>query len=95
MRLISFFKLTPDKTLSFKHEKGSGGKMSKERITVLVCGNMAGTEKKTFNMIGKPRRPRCFKNVKILPVNYQYSRKVLMTSEFFEDELRLWDKEQK
>ncbi|UYV71905.1 hypothetical protein LAZ67_9001013 [Cordylochernes scorpioides] len=30
-----FFKCTPDKTLAFKHEKCHGGKLSKERVTLL------------------------------------------------------------
>ena len=38
-----FFKLTPDKTLKFKEEKCTGGKLSKERITILVCANLSGT----------------------------------------------------
>jgi hypothetical protein len=46
-----------------------GGKMSKERLTVLLCGNMAG-EMKTPLVIGKAAKPRCLKNLKInnLPV---------------------------
>lgn len=44
MRLASSFKLTPDKILSFKNEKCSGWKLSKERITVIVCGNMIEIE---------------------------------------------------
>ncbi|UYV71793.1 hypothetical protein LAZ67_9000425 [Cordylochernes scorpioides] len=31
-----FFKCTPDKTLAFKHENCHGGKLSKERVTLLV-----------------------------------------------------------
>ena len=34
-----FFKMLPDKTFKFKGETCSGGKMSKERLTVLVCTN--------------------------------------------------------
>lgn len=41
-----FYKLTPDKTLKFKGEKCTGGKLSKERITVMVAANMSGTVKK-------------------------------------------------
>jgi hypothetical protein len=32
-----FFRLTPDKTLKFKAEKCTGGKLSKDQITVCVC----------------------------------------------------------
>lgn len=44
-----FYKLTPDKTLKFKGEKCTGGKLSKERITVMVAANMSGTAKKNFS----------------------------------------------
>ncbi|XP_056643855.1 jerky protein homolog [Diorhabda sublineata] len=40
-----FYKLTPDRTLHFKGEKCSNGKLSKESITVLVAANMSGSEK--------------------------------------------------
>ncbi|CAG4955491.1 unnamed protein product [Parnassius apollo] len=34
-----FFKLTPDRTLKFKGEKCAGGKLSKDRITVLITSS--------------------------------------------------------
>jgi len=45
-----FFKLTPDKTLHFKGETCSGGKLSKERIT--VAANMTGIDKRKLLIIG-------------------------------------------
>ncbi|GBL87492.1 hypothetical protein AVEN_118415-1 [Araneus ventricosus] len=48
-----FYKLTPNKTLNFKGEKCVGGKLSKVRITILVCSNMNGSEKKKLTVIGK------------------------------------------
>lgn len=88
-----FFKLSPDKTLKFKGEKCVGGKLSKERITVFVCANLTGTEKRKLLVIGKSLKPRCFKNVKSLPVNYMANKKAWMTSEIFTTELRKWDLE--
>lgn len=88
-----FYKLTPEKTVQFKNEKCVGGKLSKVRLTVLVCANMTGTEKRKLLVIGKSTKPRCFKNVKKLPVNYAANKKAWMTSSIFEDELRKWDKE--
>lgn len=70
------------------------GKFLNERFTVIVCGNMTGIENETLTVTGKSRYSRCFKNVKMLPFNYQHSRKVWLTSEFFEAELRRWDEEQ-
>lgn len=83
-----FYKLTPDKTLRFKGETCSGGKMSKERITVLVAANLSGTEKRKLLIIGKVKHPRCFKNIKQLPVNYKSNSRAWMTSEIFTNELR-------
>ncbi|GJQ76772.1 hypothetical protein Trydic_g15612 [Trypoxylus dichotomus] len=35
-----FYKLLPDMALKYKHEKCIGGKLAKERLTVLVCANI-------------------------------------------------------
>ena len=90
-----FFKLTPDKTLKFRGEKCVGGKLSKERITVLVAANMSGTEKRKLLVIGKSKNPRCFKNIKQLPVTYKANKSAWMTSQIFEEEVRKWDAELK
>lgn len=87
-----FYKLTPDKTLRFTGESCSGGKLSKDRITVLVAANMSGTEKRKLLIIGKSARPRSFKN-KQLPVKYKFNNKAWMTSEIFTNELQDWDNE--
>lgn len=57
-----FFKLLPAKTITYKGNKCTGGKKSKERITVMVAANMTGTEKLPLFVIGKSRNLRCFKN---------------------------------
>lgn len=79
-----FFKCLPNKTLAFKHEKCHGGKRSKERLTVMVASNMAGTEKLPLLVIGKSKNPRCFKGTKSLGVNYTNNKRAWMTSEIFE-----------
>lgn len=78
-----FFKLLPDKTLSFKGEACHGGKLSKDRITVLVGGNADGSEKLPLLVIGKSKNPRCFKSVRSLPVEYTSSKKAWMNSDLF------------
>ena len=40
-----------------KGEQCSGGKKSKERITVLVCVNVTGTDKLPLLFIGKFAKP--------------------------------------
>ena len=44
-----FWKCLPDKS----GERCSGGKRSKDRITVLVCANMSGSEKLPLLVIGR------------------------------------------
>lgn len=88
-----FYKMLPDRTLKFKREKCVGGKLSKERITVLVGANFTGTKKSKLLIIGKSKNPRCFKNIKKLPVLYENNSKSWMTSQIFEKYVRNWDTE--
>lgn len=88
-----FYKMLPDMTLKFKGEKCTGGKMSKERMTLFVAANMSGSEKRKLIVIGKSKNPRCFKNVKTLPVTYMSNKKAWMTSDLFIKILRDWDSE--
>lgn len=57
--------------------------MGKDRLTLMVCAYMSGTDKLLFLVIGKSRNPRCFKNVKKLPTEYSSNKKAWMTSELF------------
>ena len=86
-----FYKLTLDKTFKFKGKNCAGRKLSKERITVLVCANMTGTEKCKLLVIGKSLKPRCFNNVNNIPVSYTANRKAWMTVQIFSNELTKWD----
>jgi len=90
-----FWRLMPNKTLAFKGnfykefnayfcilgEKCSGGKKSKERVTVLIGSNASGTDKLPLFMIGKSAKPRAFKNAK-LPFKYAANKKAWMTGKF-------------
>ena len=82
------FRMTPDRTLTFKGDACHGGKKSKEHITVAVCANMDGYDKMQLLVTGKFQSPRCFKNVKSLPMQYFANRKAWMVSEIFEEWLR-------
>lgn len=86
-----FWRLLPDKTHAVSGEVCTGGKLSKERITVLVCANMSGTEKMPLITIGKFKRPRCFRGVDHLPLDYDANKNAWMTSVLFEAWLRKWD----
>lgn len=51
----------------FKYEKCHGGKLSKDRVTLLLAANMSGTEKCKPLMIGKSKKPWCFARIKSFP----------------------------
>ena len=87
-----FFRSLPDKTHALKGEKCTGVKQSKDGLTVLVAANMDGSEKLPLLVIGKSAKPRCFSNVKSLPVDYRANKKAWMTSSTFEDWLRKLDR---
>jgi hypothetical protein len=54
--------MLPDKTYTFKEASCKGIKVNKERITVLECANLDGTEKLLLLVIGKSKQPRCFRD---------------------------------
>ena len=76
-RRAFFFKCLPDKTLDFKGAICTGGKKAKDllTLTVLVAANMRGKEKLSLFVIGKTAKPRCFNNLKSLPVDYAANKK--------------------
>jgi hypothetical protein len=65
----------PNSTFKFKGEKCVDGKMSKNCLTVLMCVNVTGTDKKRFFLIAKSQTSRCFKNIKKFPVEYATNKK--------------------
>lgn len=88
-----FFKMLPERTLAMKGEKCHGGKKSKERLTIGVACNMDGSDKRKLCVIGKSKKPRCFKGVHHLPVDYQANRKAWMTMSIFEVWLKDFDRD--
>ncbi|XP_005098847.1 tigger transposable element-derived protein 4 [Aplysia californica] len=87
-----FFKGLPDRGFVYRNAKISGGKKQKDRLTILICANMSGTDKKKLLVIGKSKSPRGFPSkVSKLPVDYKHSDNALMTPDIFTDFLRSWD----
>jgi hypothetical protein len=86
-----FWKALPDHTLAFKNECVSGDKLSKERMTCLVCASIAG-EKVPLLMIGKYAKLWAFNRANRLPVECRASRKAWMTSTLFDEWLQKFDK---
>ncbi|GBM70533.1 Tigger transposable element-derived protein 4 [Araneus ventricosus] len=83
-----FYNLLSSKTLAIKSDSCHGGKKNKERLTALLCANADGSEKLPPLIIGKSKKPRCFKNVKTLPTKYLSNKKSWMTMPFFTDWLK-------
>lgn len=90
-----FYQVMPDKTMAFKGENCKGGKKSKQRLSVLFCSNSTGTDKLRPLVIGKYAKPRCFKNIKSLPVDYTSNKRAWMTKEIFNNWLLELDKDMK
>ncbi len=84
-----FYRALPTKSLCLRGEKCVGGKMSKERLTLFLCGNMAGEMEKCI-IIGKAKQPRCFRklNVTTLPVIWKHNKRAWMTGSIMEEWLR-------
>ncbi|NXF03129.1 TIGD4 protein, partial [Smithornis capensis] len=85
------YQMLPQNTFAFKGETCSVGKLSEERITVVVGANMDGSEKLPLLVIGKNKSPRSFKGVKSLPVDYEANDRAWMTPEVFEQWMRKLD----
>ncbi|XP_063843933.1 jerky protein homolog [Scylla paramamosain] len=81
-----FYRCLPRTTLASESEGDvKGFKQSKDRLTVLCCASMAGMHKVKLCVVGKHKKPRCFKNVNYLPVDYHNQRSAWMTAEIFFD----------
>lgn len=80
-----FFRAIPQKSLAFKGEKCFGGKLSKERLSVLLCAFADGKFEKPL-IIGKAVKPRCFKNIDVsmLPCEWHSNKKAWMTLKIME-----------
>uniref|UniRef100_A0A3B3RIJ6 DDE-1 domain-containing protein n=1 Tax=Paramormyrops kingsleyae TaxID=1676925 RepID=A0A3B3RIJ6_9TELE len=65
--------------------------VAKEHVTLLLACNMDGSEKLELLTIGKNKKPRCFKNVKKLPVYYEANKNAWMTSNIWTNWLKKVD----
>ena len=86
-----FYQCIPNKTYELKGEKCSGGKNSKVRLTGMAAASASG-EKLPMLVIGKSKKPRCFKNVRHLPCDYKSQKKSWMDSQIFEEWVRKLDR---
>ena len=70
------YNILSDKTYAYKSENCSGGKCSKEQLSILVGANMEGRENFSILVIGKLKNLKCFLNVKALPCEYDSNKNV-------------------
>ncbi|UYV72763.1 TIGD6 [Cordylochernes scorpioides] len=87
-------RLIPDRTLAHKDENCRGVKRMKRRITVLLCCNSTGTDKRRLLIIGKSAKPRCFRNFSPhFYCTYTSNSKEWMTSSIFQEWLLQFNKQ--
>ena len=85
-----FYQCLPSSTCHLSREKCFGGKSSKVRLTGMAVTSAAGERLEMF-VIGKFKKPRCFKNIKQLPCRYRTQKKSWMTGVLFEEWVRKLD----
>ncbi|XP_070384481.1 tigger transposable element-derived protein 4-like [Dermacentor albipictus] len=86
-----FYEMLPSKTLDLKGQKCLRGKHSKRRVTILLRTNMDSTDKRPLLVIGRSKKPRCFKGNRRLPVQYTANLKAWMTRAIFGSWLEAFD----
>ena len=87
---LCFFCMQPNKSLNFRSEASTGGKLSKICLTGMAAANATGDKIPMF-VIGKSKSPRCFKGIKHLPCRYRNQNKSWMDSVLFEEWIREMD----
>ncbi|XP_052827941.1 tigger transposable element-derived protein 4-like [Octopus bimaculoides] len=88
-----YFRALPGNTYVYKSCKKTvrGFKTAQDHVTLMVACNMSG-DKEDLLLIGKAGSPRCFKNVKMFPIQYNFSTNAWMTEKIYGRWLRSWDR---
>ena len=86
-----FYRMLPSRSLTISGG-AQGTKKVKDRITILFCVNMTGSEILKPLVIGKSSSPRCFKNFRHETyVEYVATRKSWMSTVVFSEWLQRWN----
>ena len=85
------FDAQPNKSLQLKTENCFGDKPSKLHLTGLTAANAIG-EKLSLFVIGKSKKPQCFKHIKHLLCSHRSRKKSCMDSILIEEWLREVDR---
>ena len=83
--------MKPTKTFIANKNNFKGGKLSKERIKILVCCNADGSDKGKLMVIGKSAKPRCICKIKNIIIIYEPNKKAWMTSDIFKKYILKWN----
>ncbi|KAL3859266.1 hypothetical protein ACJMK2_009493 [Sinanodonta woodiana] len=86
-----YWRALPHGTLSFIGAETPECKTAEDRLTILLACNMDGSEKLDALVIGNSKSPKCFKNLKKLPAQYEASQNAWMTTEIWQSWLKCVD----
>ena len=91
-RLCMYFHAMPGSTYVENAKKvcKKSFKTAKDWVTLRVLYNK-NRNKEELLLIGKSKFPRCFRNIKNVPIPYDFSANTWMTSTIFEKWLTSWD----
>ena len=84
--------MLPSATMNIDDITPIAFKTRKEKVTLNLFTNMAGSDKLIPLEIGKYKKPRCFKNQSILPVKYTSNSASWVTRAIFDDWLLQWNR---
>uniref|UniRef100_H3A2M1 HTH CENPB-type domain-containing protein n=1 Tax=Latimeria chalumnae TaxID=7897 RepID=H3A2M1_LATCH len=81
-----FFRATPESIM--------GSKKACDRLTVMLCTNLDGSEKMDLLIVGKSKNPQCFRSVNLeqMQVTYRANSNSWMTASLFTEWLRMLNK---
>ncbi|KAF6202819.1 hypothetical protein GE061_003224 [Apolygus lucorum] len=86
-----FFDVTPQMMKDVMDDKCHEGQHAEGRLTIMLCCNMNGTDKRPLAVVGStPVLSSYFENVSI---SYFHNAQSWMTREIFEKEMFTWDEE--
>ena len=88
-----YFDLLPSASYVIGTDRLRATKNSKRRLTVLLGANADGSDKLVPLVIGKSKKPRCYKEKKVKkpPVNYSSNKTAWMTADIFPEYLSNWN----
>ncbi|GBM67706.1 Jerky -like [Araneus ventricosus] len=78
----------PTKPMASENEAvAPGRKKLKDRVTILGCANASGSHRVKLTLVGKSKKPRCFKNINkaSLPLHYMHQKSACMNPSLFSE----------